>query len=111
MGRYRYAAAQVADDEVELFIRLSQVLGSLAGYRLMVERMEERLSLKSLESEAGVSRERLHLIHTYRVNEERRDAYGISEFLRDVRSQVRGMLTVRRVLDVMDDSVIDFICA
>ena len=80
MSCYRYSSAEVADDEVEFFICFAKLLCCLAGNRLVVERMEERLSLKAFQSESGVSCERLHFIYTYRIYKERRNSYRVSQF-------------------------------
>ena len=99
--------SQDLDEEDE---KVLEFIEKMNTDNMLVERMEERLSFKSLESEPGISRERLHLINAYRVNEERRDAYRVRELLRDIRSEVGCVLTIRGVLDIMDDRVMYFIC-
>ena len=59
----------MTDNEVEFFICFAKLLCCLAGNRLVIERMEERLSFESLKTESRISCKRLHLIYADRIYE------------------------------------------
>ena len=96
--------------QIEFFISSAKVLCRLACYGLVIQRMEEGLSLKAFQSEAGVSCKRLHFIYAYRVNKECRDAHRVSQLFGDICSEVGSMLAVRRVFYVVYDCVIHLVC-